>query len=633
MTSMKLYVSLVIALIIAYASTSLGAHDLSQDYRFYATLDQDGMYQLFWNFDLDAETISFAVQVKTTGWVGFGLSPNGQMPGSDVVIGWVDGEGMEFFHDRYAEGRFLPPIDSSQDWFLVRGEEEEGTTVLEFTRNLTTCDDKDLNIEHDTSRVVWSWHSSDPTDEDSIPQHEFQGTTSINLLGGLNEDFTDPPSSDSFTINYNNFTIPNDTDTTYWCSAFRLPEKIREQERFIYKASPVIPEGSTLYTHHMLIYLCMSVTDVDVGAGSVCESASVNVNSCRRESLLGAWAVGGTDFIYPEGVAFPIGGPGNPSYVVLEIHYDNPNLDSGVIDSSGMEFFYSDTKPVHRAGIMILGHVVSPTMIIPPKVNDFVVEGLCASDCTQEFFPPEGITVFANILHTHLAGHGAVLQHFRKNEECDVIEELPPIEANLKYDFNYQQFNLLPSEVKVLQGDILKVKCLYQTTEEEESRITVGGASTRDEMCLSFIQYYPQTNMYSCLSTPLTSSFIPFSTKHVKPSTQQALYGALDDGNVTMIRESLQEVEWTSQAAQDLEATILSNSLYGICSSITGENVAVSTSHPDVQCQYEAPDKCSGTEPAPCCERLATGNGAYPTTSISAFILVAVTMMSIVLKF
>ncbi len=49
--------------------------------------------------------------------------------------------------DRYAEGRFLPPIDSSQDWFLVRGEEEEGTTVLEFTRNLTTCDDKDLNIE------------------------------------------------------------------------------------------------------------------------------------------------------------------------------------------------------------------------------------------------------------------------------------------------------------------------------------------------------------------------------------------------------------------------------------------------------------------------------------------------------
>ena len=35
------------------------------------------------------EKIKFAVNVSTTGWVGFGLSPNGQTPGSDVVIGWV----------------------------------------------------------------------------------------------------------------------------------------------------------------------------------------------------------------------------------------------------------------------------------------------------------------------------------------------------------------------------------------------------------------------------------------------------------------------------------------------------------------------------------------------------------------
>ncbi len=62
----------------------------------------------------------------------------------------------------------------------------------------------------------------------------------------------------------------------------------------ILQTSPVIPEGSSLYTHHMLIFLCMSVTDMDVGSGSVCDSASINVSSCRRESLLAAWAVGGT---------------------------------------------------------------------------------------------------------------------------------------------------------------------------------------------------------------------------------------------------------------------------------------------------------------------------------------------------
>ena len=50
------------------------------------------------------------------------------------------------FQDRYAEGRFLPPIDPSQDWFLVNSEEEDDFTLLEFSRNFTTCDTRDLDI-------------------------------------------------------------------------------------------------------------------------------------------------------------------------------------------------------------------------------------------------------------------------------------------------------------------------------------------------------------------------------------------------------------------------------------------------------------------------------------------------------
>ena len=37
------------------------------------------------------------------------------------------------------------------------------------------------------------------------------------------------------------------------------------------------------------------------------------------------------DFIYPENVAYPIGGPGNARFLVMEIHYDNPNLTSGML--------------------------------------------------------------------------------------------------------------------------------------------------------------------------------------------------------------------------------------------------------------------------------------------------------------
>ena len=72
------------------------AHNLDEEYRFSAVLDEG--YKLHWNFDLEQKAITFAVNVSTTGWVGFGLSPNGQMPGSDVVIGWVDNNGNTQFH-------------------------------------------------------------------------------------------------------------------------------------------------------------------------------------------------------------------------------------------------------------------------------------------------------------------------------------------------------------------------------------------------------------------------------------------------------------------------------------------------------------------------------------------------------
>ena len=85
-----------ILLLAAIVQLATSAHNLEEKYRFSAILD-DG-YKLHWNFDLEQQTIDFAVNVSTTGWIGFGLSPNGQMPQSDVVIGWVDNDGNTVFN-------------------------------------------------------------------------------------------------------------------------------------------------------------------------------------------------------------------------------------------------------------------------------------------------------------------------------------------------------------------------------------------------------------------------------------------------------------------------------------------------------------------------------------------------------
>ena len=89
-------VVLLFLLLAAAMQLAASAHNLEEEYRFSAVLD-DG-YRLHWNFDLEQQTVAFAINVSTTGWIGFGLSPNGQMPQSDVVIGWVDNDGTTTFH-------------------------------------------------------------------------------------------------------------------------------------------------------------------------------------------------------------------------------------------------------------------------------------------------------------------------------------------------------------------------------------------------------------------------------------------------------------------------------------------------------------------------------------------------------
>ena len=37
------------------------------------------------------------------------------------------------------------------------------------------------------------------------------------------------------------------------------------------------------------------------------------------------------DFVLPRGVAIPVGGTGRDEYLVLQVHYDNPGLDAGIV--------------------------------------------------------------------------------------------------------------------------------------------------------------------------------------------------------------------------------------------------------------------------------------------------------------
>ena len=74
------------------ASCSLA--DSSSDFPNALSLDPQENYKIFWKYD--DTTITFEVKVKTQGYVGFGVSPNGGMAGSDMVIGWVQDDEVIF---------------------------------------------------------------------------------------------------------------------------------------------------------------------------------------------------------------------------------------------------------------------------------------------------------------------------------------------------------------------------------------------------------------------------------------------------------------------------------------------------------------------------------------------------------
>ena len=87
---------IVVSLLVVVNCQGHSQDELLQQYTHHVQLDSEGKYNMFYSIDEGASLLLIAVRVQTTGWIGLGFSPNGQMPGSDVVIGWVDNAGKSF---------------------------------------------------------------------------------------------------------------------------------------------------------------------------------------------------------------------------------------------------------------------------------------------------------------------------------------------------------------------------------------------------------------------------------------------------------------------------------------------------------------------------------------------------------
>ena len=126
-------------------------------------------------------------------------------------------------------------------------------------------------------------------------------------------------------------------------------------------------------------------------------------------AMLYVWAVGGSNFYLPESAGFPMG-PSGTKYVILQVHYDNPDNLDDLFDSSGFRVYYTPNLREFDAGILQLG---TTDIQIPPGESAFEVGEIeygCPAECTTANIPIDTeITVFASMLHAHLAGRVSFL--------------------------------------------------------------------------------------------------------------------------------------------------------------------------------------------------------------------------------
>ena len=70
--------------------------------------------------------------------------------------------------------------------------------------------------------------------------------------------------------------------------------------------------------------------------------------------------------------------------LLVEIHYDNPDLKDDIVDDSGIKLYFTEELREHDIGLLILGTPGNPLDIhIPPNTNRIEVTSICYPECTD----------------------------------------------------------------------------------------------------------------------------------------------------------------------------------------------------------------------------------------------------------
>ncbi|CAJ1960436.1 unnamed protein product [Cylindrotheca closterium] len=426
---------------------------------------------VFW--EINGDEIEFAIVVRASGWVALGISEAGGMFGSDVVY-YESSNPNTVVDSHIMDSRAAPLVDDCQNWSFLSTTIEQGWLILEVRRPLDTGDFQDHVLRNDEelwmapTRLIAAWG-----DDNSLGYHGLNtarnsvrlfsknsGSTSSALQASL-----DSKSDGSFVVTESSYQIPT-RDTTYHelCMTYSdIQQEIGTATvpLTLIGAIPIITEETRAFVHHFTVYIQPS-----------CQ------NDLQARSMIYVWGPGHEGMSLPDNVGFPLFEADDKQAIWIQIHYNNHSGVSGMRDSSGVRFYYTETARAEEAGMLELGDPL--VRLYGQSISNGLskYEFTCPGSCSGLFLAQRQVTVIAEFLHMHQTGVRMTNEVIRQNE----------VVHNAKVDvFDFEEqggFRVPQDPFTVTPGDTFRTSCYYRD----------GGAfglSSQEEMCIAYLLYYP----------------------------------------------------------------------------------------------------------------------------------------------
>lgn len=275
-------------------------------------------------------------------------------------------------------------------------------------------------------------------------------------------------------------------ETDYRCFPFVFPTKTKNGRTNMYITKFETMKDATSVLHHLILYSLPT----DLSSRGFFECGKMPEGA----QPIYAWAPG-ADLAIPDGVGFAL-----PEYAVLQVHYNNPNGITGLSDSSGvlMHVTSDPQKVTQQAGFFLLGlqHSKPGAIVIPPGKEAYGLTNDVAYTVTDKI---AGVNFFAAVQHMHLVGRRIWPKVMRNGERLLDSKGVDILGHQDHYDYNIQEFK--PVQYIPKAGDKINIHCIYRNTKEQgelhgnpyaiNGQTIYGGEDTNQEMCVSFMAYYP----------------------------------------------------------------------------------------------------------------------------------------------